>query len=87
MSCPQSIGFSEHIARAGWEGRGFGRRYIVTHRCPACGAVHRRIVSARRGKQPDLSVPGGFRCGMTTEPPVSPLAQALADLAARIRGD
>jgi hypothetical protein len=44
----------------GWEGRGFGRRYVWTYECPN-GHVVRVRCSAWRGKTPDTGV-GAILC-------------------------
>lgn len=59
-NCNKTINKAQYKS-AGWEGRGFGRKYIATYLC-ACGNERRMIVSGRRGKNPDIGV-GGFVCG------------------------
>lgn len=54
--------------RGGYEGRGFGRRYIRTYVCPKCKAERRLIVQGTCNARPDTG-PGGFACGAIVAPP------------------
>jgi hypothetical protein len=61
--------------RSGWEGRGFGRRFLFHYRCPRCGGTTAVRASAWRGKQPVPSV-GAVRCGALHTPRVDALPAA-----------
>ena len=46
---------------SGWEGRGFGRRYLFRYTCPACGNTTKVKANSFRGKTPVTS-PGAILC-------------------------
>ena len=45
----------------GWEGRGFGRRFIAVYKCE-CGAERKMRINSYIGKSPHIA-PGAFVCG------------------------